>query len=50
MSRTRQHPAQASPKTDQVTLTARDYPGCLEAEAQTQVSGINPVVVFDKDK
>ena len=49
MSRTRQHPAQASPKTDQVTLTAPDYPGCLEAEAQTKVSGISPVVVFDKD-
>jgi hypothetical protein len=49
MSRTRHDPAIASPKTDQPTTTTRDNPGCLESEAQTKVSGITPVDVFDKD-
>lgn len=49
MSRTRKHPAQASPKIDQHTTTARDNPGCLESEPQTKVSGITPVDLFDKD-
>lgn len=35
--------------TDQPTNTARDNYGCLESEAQTKVSGITPVDVFDKD-
>jgi len=49
MSWTRHDPAQAAPKTDQPTTTARDNPGCLESEAQTKVSGITLVDVFDKD-
>jgi len=49
MSRTRPHPAQVGPKTAQLTTTARDYPGCLEADAQPEVSGITLVDVFDKD-